>query len=183
MRWELMIVTKAREFETMVLPHLDAAFNLARWLVRDPHAAEDIVQESYLRAFRYFSSLRGDDAKPWLMGIVRNNCFSWLDKTRSSPEQVELDDELAHSLPELADSAGATPEMLLERERTRREVNAAIMSLAAPFREVVVLRELEGMSYAEIAQIAAVPVGTVMSRLSRARAELKSRLAEHWSSN
>ena len=95
-----------------------------------------------------------------------------------SPDHVELDDELAHSLPELADSAGATPEAMLERERTRQRVDAAIKTLAAPFREVVVLRELEGLSYAEIAQIAAVPIGTVMSRLSRARAELKSLLTE-----
>src|SRR6185436_17878093 len=97
-----------------------------------------------------------------------------------SPEHVELDDELSHSLPELADAESATPEAMLERERTRKRVDAAIMALAAPFREVVVLRELEGLSYAEIAQIAAIPIGTVMSRLARARAELKSLLAEFW---
>jgi len=173
-------MTKARGFEALVLPHLNAAFNLARWLVRDEHAAEDIVQESCLRAYRYFGSLRGDDARPWLLGIVRNNCFSWLERRRMSPDHVELDDELAHSLPEPAEAAGATPEAMLERSRTRERVDAAIKALAAPFREVVVLRELEGLSYAEIAQITAVPIGTVMSRLSRARAELKSLLAEFW---
>ena len=175
-----MTVTNARNFDALVLPHLNAASNLARWLVRDEHVAEDIVQESCLRAYRYFGSLRGDDARPWLLGIVRNNCFTWLDRKRMTPEHVELDDELAHSLPELADAEGATPEAMLERERTRKRVDAAIMALAAPFREVVVLRELEGLSYAEIAQIAAVPIGTVMSRLARARAELKSLLAEFW---
>ena len=97
-----------------------------------------------------------------------------------SPDHVELDDELAHSLPELVEAVSATPEAMLERERMRQRIDAAIMALAAPFREVVVLRELEGLSYAEIAQIAAVPIGTVMSRLSRARAELKSLLAEFW---
>ena len=166
----------------LVLPHLDAAFNLARWLVREQHVAEDIVQESCLRAFRYFGSLRGDDARPWLLGIVRNNCFSWLERRRTLPEQVELDDALAHNSPEFADAAEATPPQLLERERIRRSVDAAIMDLAPPFREVIVLREIEGLSYAEIAQIMQVPIGTVMSRLSRARADLKSRLAEFWRS-
>jgi len=175
-------VTKGRNFEALVLPHLDAAFNLARWLVREQHAAEDIVQESCLRAFRYFGSLRGDDARPWLLGIVRNACFTWLERRRSMPEEVELDDEMAHSSLELAVGAEATPHAMLERERTRRSVDAAIMALDAPFREVIVLRELEGLSYAEIAQVAEVPIGTVMSRLSRARAELKSRLAELWGS-
>jgi RNA polymerase sigma-70 factor (ECF subfamily) len=175
-------VASARDFEAVVLPHLDAAFNLARWLVRDAHAAEDIVQEACLRAYRYFGSLRGGDARPWLLGIVRNGCFDWLERRRSAPDLVELDDELAHSHPELAD-AGPTPDAALERERTRVRVDAAIMALAPPFREVIVLRELEGLSYAEIAQVASVPVGTVMSRLSRARADLKSRLAHFWSSD
>jgi RNA polymerase sigma-70 factor (ECF subfamily) len=175
-------VTRGRDFEAVVLAHLDAAFNLARWLVRDAHAAEDIVQEACLRAYRYFASLRGDDARPWLLGIVRNGCFDWLERRRVTPDHVELDDELAHSHPELAD-AGPTPEALLERERTRQRVDAAIMALAPAYREVVVLRELEGLSYAEIAQIASVPIGTVMSRLSRARAELKSRLAHLRSSD
>src|SRR5262245_45452962 len=123
----------------MVLTHLDAAFNLARWLVRDEHAAEDIVQESCLRAYRYFGSLRGEDARPWLLGIVRNNCFSWLDRRRSDPAQIELDGEHAHALPEIADTTNATPEAALESKRTRQRVDAAITALAPPFREVIVL--------------------------------------------
>ena len=171
-------MAKPREFEARVLPHLHAAFNLARWLVRDAHVAEDLVQDACLRAYRYFDSLRGDDARPWLLGIVRNNCFTWLEEQRMSPKQVELDDVLIDSLPGPEEGAGMSPEATLDRKRTCQRVDAAIMALAPPFREVVVLRELEDLSYAEIAQIASLPIGTVMSRLSRARAELKMALVE-----
>lgn len=169
-------MANARDFETRVLPHLHAAYNLARWLIHDDHAAEDIVQDACLRAYRYFDSLREGDARPWLMGIVRNNCYTWLEEQRLAPGRVELDDELLDTLP-AEPGPGLDPLANLDQERTRKMVDAAIRALAPPFREVVVLRELEGLSYAEIAQIAAVPIGTVMSRLSRARAELKSRLA------
>lgn len=167
-----------RDFEALVLPHLHSAYNLACWLVRDPHVAEDLVQDACLRAFRYFASLRGGDARPWFLGIVRNNCFTWLEERRSSPGLVELDEAMAETLPAPADGLGISPEMALERERTRQRVDQAILALTPPFREVIVLRELEDLSYAEIAQVAGIPIGTVMSRLARARAELKVALAE-----
>jgi RNA polymerase sigma-70 factor (ECF subfamily) len=170
-------LANARDFETLVLPHLHAAYNLARWLVHDDHVAEDMVQDACLRAYRYFASLREGDARPWLLGIVRNNCYTWLEEQRLAPGQVELDDELIDTLPAPPQGQGMDPGARLDREQTRGAVDAAIRGLAPPFREVVVLRELEEMSYAEIAQIASIPIGTVMSRLSRARAELKHALA------
>ncbi len=169
-----------RDFETLVLPHLHAAFNLARWLVRDDHVAEDIVQDACLKAYRYFGSLREGDPRPWLMGIVRNNCYTWLEEERLIPGRVELDDELIDTLSAPEHGQGMDPGAILDRERTRKAVDDAIRALTPPFREVVVLRELEGLSYAEIAQIASIPIGTVMSRLSRARAELKGTLALFW---
>jgi RNA polymerase sigma-70 factor (ECF subfamily) len=164
-------------FEAIVMPHLDAAYNLARWLVKDQHAAEDIVQDAYLRAFRYFDSFRGDDARPWLLGIVRNTCYSWLQKR--SPEQVEFDEDI-----ELDDSSEITmamgrsesPETLLVRKAERTEIDAAIRSLPASFREVIILREIEEMPYDSIAAIMQIPIGTVMSRLSRARGMLRAAL-------
>jgi RNA polymerase sigma-70 factor (ECF subfamily) len=170
-------VAKASDFEAMVLPHLHAAYNLARWLVRDEHAAEDVVQSAFLRAFRYFDAMRGDDARPWLLGIVRNNCYTWLEEQRLLPE-VELDEQLAETLPASPDGIGQSPEAALDHKRIRQQVDAAIAALPPPFREVVVLRELEDLSYADIARIAGVPIGTVMSRLARARAQLKLALAE-----
>lgn len=175
-------MANARDFETRVLPHLHAAFNLARWLVHDDHVAEDMVQDASLRAYRYFDSLREGDARPWLMGIVRNNCYTWLEERRLCPGHVELDDELVGSLAAPEDGQGMDPGVILDHERTRKVVDDAIRALAPPFREVIVLRELEGLSYADIAQIASIPIGTVMSRLSRARAELKGALAVLWGS-
>lgn len=165
-----------RNFEALVLPHLHAAYNLACWLVRDAHVAEDLVQDACLRALRYFDALRGDEARPWLLGIVRNNCYTWLEEQRLRPGHVELDEELTDTLPAPPHGQGADPAATLDRARRRTLVDAAIRALAPPFREVIVLRELEELSYAEIAQVAAIPIGTVMSRLSRARAELKSAL-------
>ena len=170
-------MTNARDFEKRVLPHLHAAYNLARWLVHDDHVAEDLVQDAYLRAYRYFDSLREGDARPWLLGIVRNNCFTWLEEKRLMPGHVELDEELIDTLSASDYGLGMDPGVILDQERTRKVVDDAIRALAPPFREVVVLRELEEFSYAEIAQIASIPIGTVMSRLSRARAELKTMLA------
>ena len=169
-------MSSARSFEALVLPHLDAAYNLARWLVRDEHAARDIVQDSCVRALRYFASFRGDQARPWLLAIVRNNCLSWLEAQRSQPEQVELEALEAAAVPPTQPSDD--PLALLEGQRQRLRVDTAIAALAPPFREVIVLREIEGLAYAEIATIADIPVGTVMSRLARARAELKAALTE-----
>ncbi len=136
-------MTDRRRFEQQVLPHIDAAFNLARWLTRNDHDAEDVVQDAMLRAYRHFEGLRGE-ARPWLLAIVRNACFSWMQRNRPA-------------------------ELLLARELDRRMLNEAIAALPLQFREVLILRELEDLSYREIARIANVPIGTVMSRLARAR--------------
>ncbi|HET7526785.1 MAG TPA: sigma-70 family RNA polymerase sigma factor [Burkholderiaceae bacterium] len=162
----------------LVLPHLDAAFNLARWLLRDATAAEDAVQEASLRAFRYIDSLRGDDARAWLLGIVRNTCFTVLERRRNAPEVVEFDDaEFEAALGAVA-SEGSDPAKQLEQRRLRTLIDAAIRALSPPLREVIVLREFEELDYAQIAQIVAVPVGTVMSRLSRAREKMRSVLTQ-----
>jgi RNA polymerase sigma factor (sigma-70 family) len=168
-------------FETEILPHLDAAYSLARWLTRDENAAEDIVQDAYLRAFQYFESYdakRGDDAsRPWLLGIVRNVCYSWFAQNKRSHELMEYAEDAGDIAPTL-DHLGAakTPETILAQALERTMVNAAIANLAIPYREVLILRELEELSYEDIARITQIPMGTVMSRLSRARAQLRQEL-------
>jgi RNA polymerase sigma-70 factor (ECF subfamily) len=158
-----------RRFEALVLPHLDAAHNLARWLVRRDVDAQDLVQDSMLRAYRFFSGFRGGDARAWLLKIVRNTCYTWLAKVRGSFKDEEFD-ETQHTVP------AETPETIAiaggERERLRRALDA----LPCRSREVLVLRELEGCSYKEIAEITGVPIGTVMSSLSRARDRLQKAL-------
>jgi len=173
-------------FEAIVMPHLDAAYNLARWLVKDPHAAEDVVQEAYLRAFRYFDSFRGaadEDARPWLLGIVRNTSYSWLQSARRSNEQVAYDEDA--QVDESLEPAAAmglerghaeNPETQLVRKALRMQLNSAIASLPATFREVLILREIEEMPYDSIAAAMQIPIGTVMSRLSRARGMLRAAL-------
>ncbi len=151
------------DFEQVVLPHLDAAYNLARWLTRNDHDAQDVAQEAVLRAYRFFDGLRGE-AKPWLLTIVRNSCFTWLQANRPAGT-VGFDDGIAELLP--ADDDG--PEVQAARNCDRRMLNAAIAALPVQFREVLILRELEDLSYKDIARIADVPIGTVMSRLARAR--------------
>ena len=153
-------------FERLVLPHIDAAYNLARWLVRSPQDAEDMVQESMLRAVRFFSGFRGGDARAWLMTIVRNSCYSWLGRNRSADLAEEFD-ETAHS-PEQP-----TPESEAVASGEAVRLRRALEEIPAQFREAIVLRELEGMSYKEIAHITGVSIGTVMSRLSRARDRLR----------
>lgn len=160
-------------FDTLVLPHLDAGYNLARWLLRDASAAEDAVQEASMRAFRYIGSLRGEAARPWWLGIVRNTCFTMLARQRSAPDTVEFDDD-GYEAALAADGASTDPAALLQRQHTRVQVDAAIRALSPVLREVIVLREFEELDYAEIARIVAVPVGTVMSRLHRAREKLRS---------
>lgn len=168
---------RTRQFEAAALPHLDAAYNLARWLLRDDHNAQDAVQEAYLRAFRFFDGFRGGDARPWLLGIVRNTCYTWLKDKGQLGEQVEFDEERDSDTSDSALShAGANPEHLLLRKLEKERIDEAIKGLPPAFREVVILRELEGLSYEEIAQVAAIPLGTVMSRLARARAMLRTTL-------
>ena len=159
------------KFEASVLPHLDAAYNFARWLTRNDHDAEDVVQEAFLRAYRYFDGLRGD-SRAWLLSIVRNTCFTWLKSNRPA-ELVGLDPEEGYE-ETVAYTAG--PEALASLNFNRHMLNEAIAALPAVFREVVVLRELEELSYKEIARITEVPIGTVMSRLSRARRLLQQSL-------
>ena len=167
---------RRQTFETLVLPHLDAAYNLARWLLRNEQAAEDAVQEASMRALRYIESLRGDDARPWLLGIVRNTCFTVLERQRNGPEWVEFDEAaFEHAL---GAAEHADPATRLQHQRTRLQIDAALRALSPPLREVIVLREFEDLEYAQIASIVAVPVGTVMSRLSRAREKLRSALAK-----
>jgi RNA polymerase sigma-70 factor (ECF subfamily) len=151
-------------FEQLFLPHLDAAYNLARLLVRNAQDAEDVVQESYLRALRAFPGFRGEASRPWLLTIVRNTSFTWLRDNRGQ-DRAEYHEELHVS-------AGPTPEgesLGLERARA---VERCVQQLPADFREAIILREMEELSYTEIAEITGVPRGTVMSRLSRARVRL-----------
>lgn len=166
-----------QRFEALVLPHLDAAHNLARWLLRDATAAEDAVQESALRAFRYLGSLRGaEQARPWFLGIVRNTCFSHLARQQGRREVTGLDESDWDSLPPAAAAPSPDPAGAVAAQRERHLVDNALRALSPALREVIVLRELEGLDYRCIARIAGVPVGTVMSRLSRARARLKELL-------
>ena len=169
---------KRSHFESSVSPHVDAAFDLARWLTRNEHDAEDVVQEAMLRAFMFFDGFRGVDARSWVLKIVRNTCFTWLQANRPNEIAGMAVDELEDVLPPLFSPGLADdPETLALRRTAALELNNAISAIAAPLREVVVLRELEGLSYKEIATVIDAPIGTVMSRLARARAELRRILA------
>jgi len=158
-------------FEQAVLPHLDAAYNLARWLTRNQQDAEDVVQEACLRAFRFFPSFRGGDARAWLMKIVRNACYTWLHANRPLQDATEFDEEVF-----TPDSRAPNPEEAVLQNDNNTLVRRALEKLPANFREVLVLREFEGMSYKEIAEITGMPAGTVMSSLSRARDRLHQAL-------
>ena len=164
-----------RRFELLVLPHLDAAYNLARWLTRNDHDAQDVVQEAMMRAMRYMASCRGDDAKAWLLQIVRNSCFTWL-KVNRPAERLFLDED-GEALNEIAAPAACEPHSVAARNAERDRINDAIASLPAAYRDVLVLREIEDLSYGDIARIAGIPVGTVMSRLARARGLLRQMLS------
>ena len=158
-------------FEEVVLPHLPAAYNLARWLVHNDQDAEDAVQEAYLRAFRFFGGYRGGESRTWLLTIVRNTCYSWLQRNRAR--------ELTEPIDETHEDASldfANPELLLVQDTDVQMVRAALAELPLEFREVMVMRELEELSYKEIAAIADLPIGTVMSRLARGRKRLHSLL-------
>jgi RNA polymerase sigma-70 factor (ECF subfamily) len=161
-----MSTTSTRaEFEQIFLPHLDAAYNLARLLTRNAHDADDVVQESYLRALRAFSSFRGGASRPWFLAIVRNTSFTWLRDNRSPADRAEYHEELHVS-------GGPTPEAQSLGQERARELERCVQQLPSDFREAIVLREMEELSYKEIAEITGVPQGTVMSRLSRARTRL-----------
>jgi RNA polymerase sigma-70 factor, ECF subfamily len=161
------------EFERQVLPYLDHAYNLARFLMRNDQDAEDVVQEACLRAFRFFENFRGENIRGWFLKIVRNTAYTTLKKNRPAEMNVEFDeDQHASQTPAL------DPSLTLDRAQDRQTVRAAIEQLAPEFREAITLRELEGASYKEIADIANVPIGTVMSRLARARQQLQMILAK-----
>lgn len=159
-------------------PHVDAAYNLARWLTRNDHDAEDVVQEAMLRAFTFFDGFRGVDARSWILKIVRNTCFTWLKANRPTEiAAMAMEDLEDLPLPLFCSGLTDDPETLALRRTTALQLNNALSAIAAPFREVVVLRDMEGLSYKEIATVIDAPIGTVMSRLARARAELRRLLA------
>jgi RNA polymerase sigma-70 factor (ECF subfamily) len=158
-------------FEEAVLPHLDAAYNLARWLTRNDQDAQDAVQEACLRAFRFFPSFHGGDARAWLMKIVRNACYTWLRANRPLQEAAEFDENLFPP-----DSCAPNPENVVLQNDDGTLVRKALEKLPPNFREVLILREIEGMSYKEIAHITGIPAGTVMSSLSRGRDRLRQAL-------
>lgn len=167
----------AKRFEALVLPHMNSAFNVARWLTHNDQDAQDVVQEAYLRAFRFFGGFRGDDARAWLLSIVRNTFYTWYQQNRGhAPDTQEFEEDL-HSL-DTADSArDDSPEATLIRSQSRKRVHVALRGLRLEYREVIVLRELEELSYKEIAAIVGIPMGTVMSRLGRGRQQLAVLLA------
>lgn len=156
------------------MPHQDAAYNLARWLTRHDQDAEDLVQEAYLRAFKSFGSFYGVNARAWLLTIVRNTCYTWLGRNRAR----ELSSSLEDSGQDVTSKAPDPQALLLQGEDTRL-VKQALEELPVEFREALVLRHLEGLSYKEIADIAGIPQGTVMSRLARAHRRLKQLLSSH----
>lgn len=160
-------------FEEQVLPHLDAAYNLARWLTRNDQDAEDVVQEAYLRAFKFFRGFSGGNGRSWLLRIVRNTCFTWLQVNRPLKEGLEFDESLFSP-----DSRTPNPEEILLQNDYSTLLRTALEELPSIFREVLVLRELEGLSYKEISEVTGTPPGTVMSRLSRARTGLRQCLTD-----
>ena len=156
-----------------LLSHLNAAYNLARWLTRNDTDAEDVVQEAYLRAFKHFRSFHGGDSRPWLLAIVRNTFYTWLQQNRAPEREIPFDEEI-----HIAEDDHLNPEGLLLQKANNQSVRQAIEELPAEFREVIVLRELEGLSYKQIADVTEIPVGTVMSRLARARKRLERSLSQ-----
>lgn len=166
-------------FEATVLPYLDDAMNFASWLCGSRADAEDIVQDAYLRAFKYFDRFHGGDARPWLLAIVRNACFTWLERNRAKPiifvPDARLEAELEASR---HGDAAQSPEAQLQLRQGIAELNRAVAALPEQFREAIILREVQGLSYKEIAAVTDAPIGTVMSRLARARKLLLASLQE-----
>jgi len=159
-------------FERLVMPHQDAAFNFARWLLRSRADAEDVTQEAMVRAYRFFRGFRGGDARAWLLQIVRNACYTWLEKNRAVDLTTEFDESIHQQ------HTGNSPEAAAMAANERDHLMRALESLPPRSREVLVLRELEGCSYKEIAAIASIPIGTVMSTLARARERLRQVLIQ-----
>jgi RNA polymerase sigma-70 factor (ECF subfamily) len=170
----------ARRFEQIVMPHLDSAYNLARWLTRSDADAQDVVQESCLRAFKYFAGFDGQYANAWLLKIVRNTCFTWMKRNRPAEEALALEDNVdevegnSTAMDVNAAGLGRSPEAMLIGKRDTEHLDELIAQMPPAYREVLILRELEEMSYRDIAEIIGIPIGTVMSRLARARHVLHS---------
>jgi RNA polymerase sigma-70 factor (ECF subfamily) len=172
--------SKRAQFERVVLPHLDAAYNLARWLTRNDHDAQDVLQDSCVRAFRHFDGFHGGNARAWLLTIVRHTGYSWLEQNRGRVSMTAFDEQI-HSPDGNSGNGGsapAGPEALLGQKREQQQVQRCLEELPVEFREVMILRELEGLSYKEIGAVAAIPIGTVMSRLSRGRDLLQQMLVD-----
>jgi RNA polymerase sigma-70 factor (ECF subfamily) len=169
---EVLEAEDRARFERLVLPHLDAAFNLAAWILSSRTDAEDVTQEAMLRAYRFFGGFYSGDVRAWLLQIVRNTSYTWLEKNRRMHMTDEFNEELHMQ-------SSATPESIAIAGDDRERLKQALETLPPRFREVLVLRELEGYSYKEIAEITSTPMGTVMSSLSRARSQLRSAMAKH----
>jgi RNA polymerase sigma-70 factor (ECF subfamily) len=163
---------KQARFEQAVLPHLGAAYRLARWLTRNDHDAEDVVQEAYLRAYKFFGRFHGEDGRAWLLAVVRNTCYTWLKQHRAHELMASFDEQVHGT-----GSDAMNPERLFLQKANAEMLRGALEELPVAYREVVILRELEGCSYKEIAAIADIPLGTVMSRLTRGRERLQQVLA------
>jgi RNA polymerase sigma-70 factor, ECF subfamily len=159
---------RLERFERAILPHLDAAYNLARWLTRNEDDAKDMVQEAYLRAFKFFDGFHGVDGRAWLLTTVRNTCYTWLEQNRRSQVTTSFDEEI-HTV----DEDAMNPSELALKSDEVKMLKESLEELPDEFREVIVLRDLEELSYKQIAEVINAPLGTVMSRLARARGRLK----------
>ncbi len=159
---------KRARFEQCIMPHMDAASNLARWLAGSDPDAQDVVQEAFLRAFKFFGGFRGGDSRSWLLRIVRNSFYDWLRQHRRADLETPFDEEVHGSTVE-----SPAPDAALLEKADKEMLHQALGALPPEYREVLVMRELEGLSYKEIAEVAGVPMGTVMSRLARAREQLR----------
>ena len=162
-----------KNFERTFLPHMSAAYNLARWLTRSDQDAQDVVQEAYLRAVRFFVGFRGGSSKAWLLAIVRNAAYSSLQRSRAQGPTTSFDAEI-HDV----EDRSPGPEVELLQSARRQDLLEALERLPVEFREALILRELEGLSYKEIAEVSGLPIGTVMSRLARARRNLRQFLVD-----
>lgn len=159
---------ESRRFEQLMFPHLSAAYNLARWMTRNEDDARDIVQEAYLRAYKYFAGFHGEDARAWLLAIVRKACYTWFERNKQAL-LTTIFDEAIHESAQCESQIDNNPESLMLQAQDIQRLNQTIAALPMEFREVLVLRTLEDLSYKEIATVIDIPIGTVMSRLSRAR--------------
>ena len=160
----------SQNFEQVFLPHLDGAYNLARWLLRNDQDAEDAVQEAYMRAYKAFARFRGGDGKAWFMTILRNVCYTMIKKLRSHETPEPFDEEIHQAMGE------SEMQELFRQKANAETLHAALEKLPDEFREIIVLHDLEGLAYKEIAAVVEIPIGTVMSRLARARGRLRNEI-------